>query len=165
MAHTLRPFDSRDSLDQLTALLHRAYTAHAVAGRRFFASYQSPADTQRRIAKGECWLALDGSTLLGTVTVVAPYSFPDGYPAPREAGTFYQLAVDPERQAQGLGDALLRQAEARIRFLGSRTVAIDTSRLATDLIRWYEKRGYKETGSWRWDVTNYESIVLVKDLP
>lgn len=164
MARTLRRFGGHDSLDELTALLHRAYAAHAAAGRTFFASYQSPADTQHRIAKGECWILADGQAIAGTVTVVARYHFPDGYPAPEGAGTFYQLAVEPLFQGQGLGDTLVRHAETRIRDLGSRTVAIDTSRQAVDLIAWYLRRGYVEAGSWHWDVTNYESIVMIKSL-
>jgi hypothetical protein len=44
------------------------------------------------------------------------------------------------------------------------TAVIDTSDQATRLIAWYEKRGYFVLGRWRWEVTNYESIVLAKSL-
>jgi ribosomal protein S18 acetylase RimI-like enzyme len=161
---TQRRFGPQDSLADLTGLLHEAYAAHAAAGRTFFASYQTAADTGRRIARGECWIVLDGESMVGTVTIAAPYPFPAGYPAPRPAGTYYQLAVAPAYQHRGLGRRLVALAEQRIGELAVRDVAIDTSTLATDLVAWYLKLGYHETGRWRWDVTNYESIVLGKRL-
>ncbi|MGY3337248.1 ribosomal protein S18 acetylase RimI-like enzyme [Streptomyces filamentosus] len=160
----VRQFDEGDSAVRLTHLLHRAYSAHAAEGRTFFASYQSVEDTLHRLARGECWIALRGGTLVGTVTVTAPYRVPEGYPAPAGAGAFWQLAVDPEYRESGLGQRLLTLAEERISALGSAQVAIDTSAEAVELVGWYRRRGYEPVGSWRWGVTNYESVVLVKDL-
>lgn len=164
MTYTLRRFTSQDSLEALTALLHEAYAAHAAAGRRFFASYQAPADTQRRISRGECWVAMDDEELIGTITLAAPYPFPAGYPALTPAATYYQLAVLPTHQSRGLGRQLVGLAERRIREQGISNLAIDTSSEATDLIDWYRRLGYREVGRWRWEVTNYESIVLAKTL-
>jgi ribosomal protein S18 acetylase RimI-like enzyme len=161
---TQRQFTPQDSIDELTDLLHQAYAPHAEAGRRFFASYQTSADTARRIARGECWVVFDREVLAGTVTVAAPYPFPPGYPAPEPAATYFQLAVRPSYQRSGLGGKLVALAEQRIRELGVAEVAIDTSVEARDLIGWYARRGYRETGRWRWDVTNYESIVFAKSL-
>ena len=152
-------------MEELTALLHRAYAGHAAAGRAFFASYQSIQDTASRVGRGECWLAQHGTGLVGTVTVAAPYEAPDGYPAPTGAGSFWQLAVDPAYLGTGLGRRLLTLAEERIAVLGATEVVIDTSAEAIELVGWYRRRGYAPVGTWRWDVTNYESVVLLKDLP
>ncbi|WP_406101155.1 hypothetical protein OG698_02590 [Streptomyces sp. NBC_01003] len=38
------------------------------------------------------------------------------------------------------------------------------SAAADDLVGWYLRRRYVPIGTWRWDVTNYESVVLAKDL-
>lgn len=160
----LRRFGEGDSVEELTRLLHRAYAGHAAAGRVFFASYQSVQDTEYRLSNGECWLAVRGDELLGTVTVAGPHTVPSGYPAPTGAGSFWQLAVDPLQRGTGLGQRLLALAEERVSALGATQVAIDTSAEATDLIGWYQRRGYVPVGKWRWDVTNYESVVLVKDL-
>ncbi|MEV7186430.1 GNAT family N-acetyltransferase [Kitasatospora sp. NPDC093102] len=160
----MRRFTEGDSVAGLTRLLHRAYADHASAGRLFFASYQSTQDTADRVAKGECWLAVRGAELLGSVTVAAPYAVPEAYPAPVGAGSFWQLAVDPARQGTGLGQRLLTLAEERIVALDSTKAVIDTSTQAVDLIGWYHRRGYQPIGRWRWDVTNYESVVLLKDL-
>ncbi|MFC9589853.1 GNAT family N-acetyltransferase [Streptomyces sp. NPDC056944] len=161
----VRRFRDGDSVEQLTLLLHRAYADHAAAGRVFFASYQSPQDTQHRLSKGECWIATDGNAVVGTVTVSAPHATPAGYPAPQGGGSFWQLAVEPSQRGTGLGQRLLALAESRIAALGSTQVVIDTSSQATDLVDWYRRRGYAPIGTWRWDVTNYDSIVLMKNLP
>lgn len=102
----VRLFAEEDSVQELTCLLHRAYADHAAAGRVFFASYQSSQDTAHRLRKGECWLALQETSLVGTVTVVTPYVAPEGYPAPAGAGSFWQLAVDPSQRGTGLGRSL-----------------------------------------------------------
>ncbi|MCM2579743.1 GNAT family N-acetyltransferase [Streptomyces meridianus] len=153
-----------DSVEELTALLHRSYADHAAADRVFFASYQSVRDTAERVGKGECWLAFRGAELVGSVTVAAAYAVPETYPAPAGAGAFWQLAVDPLYRAKGLGQQLLTLAEQRLAALGSAEVVIDTSAQAVDLIGWYRRHGYVPVGTWRWDVTNYASVVLLKDL-
>lgn len=160
----VREFVEGDSVAQLTRLLHRAYAAHAVEGRAFFASYQSAEDTAYRLSKGECWIALRACELVGTVTVAAPHVVPEGYPAPEGFGAFWQLAVDPAEQGTGLGQRLLALAEERIAALGAAQVVIDTSVEAVELVGWYRRRGYAPIGSWRWGVTNYESVVLLKEL-
>lgn len=159
-----RRFGGEDSVETLLALLHRAYADHAAAGRIFFASYQTPEDTLIRMSKGECWLALSGAEIVGTVTASGPASPPVGYPGPAEAGTFSQLAVDPSWRGTGLGNHLLELAERRIKELGATEIVIDTSSLATELIDWYERRGYRRIGTWNWDVTNYQSVVLSKSV-
>ena len=161
---TIRRLTNSDSLIELTALLHAAYADHARAGRRFFASYQSVEDTGRRVSKGECWLALEGGSVVGTVTVTVPFNPPAGFPAGAQAGTFSQLAVLPILRGTGLGHRLLCLAEKRIAELGRNEAVIDTSSLASELIAWYQRRGYRKVGRWRWDVTNYESVVLSKPI-
>lgn len=160
----MRRFADGDSVEELTTLLHRAYADHAAAGLVFFASYQTPEDTRRRLGKGECWIALEQGTIVGSVTVTGTYDTPPGYPTPIGAGSFWQLAVDPARRGIGLGNRLLALAETRIADLGSSRVVIDTSSRATDLLAWYGRHGYTSIGTWKWDVTNYDSFVLAKAL-
>ncbi len=87
----VRRFAEGDSAEELTRLLHPASFDHAAAGRVFFASYQSVQDTAGRLDRGECWVAMQGTELVGTVTLAAPYEAPDGYPAPAGAGSLWQL--------------------------------------------------------------------------
>lgn len=139
---------------------------HAAAGRRFFASYQSADDTRRRVRDGKCWIAVaDGSgRYVGTVTVVGPGGFAEGYPATGRDGFFAQLAVDPAWRGAGLGHRLLAWAEDRLTAAGCDAVVIDTSAQAVELLAWYQRRGYEPVGTWRWSATNYDSIVLRKSL-
>ncbi|MEV7276074.1 N-acetyltransferase [Streptomyces sp. NPDC093111] len=154
----VRRLGDGDSVEQLTTLLHRSYADHAEAGRVFFASYQSVQDTAHRVAGGECWLALRGPELVGSVTVAAETRVPEECPAPVGAGFFWQLAVDPALRGRGLGRQLMALAEKRIAALGAPQVVIDTSVEAVELVAWYRRRGYAPVGSWRWGVTNYESV-------
>lgn len=57
------------------------------------------------------------------------------------------VAVDPDRQAAGVGRALLREAErvASVRF-GASTTRMTVIRQRTELLRWYARRGYRPTG-------------------
>jgi GNAT superfamily N-acetyltransferase len=159
----LAPFtDEADNAAQLTALFHRAYAEHAAQGRRFFGSYQSVEDTRRRVQKGECWVASVEGDYVGSVTVSGPGGFAEGYPASPQAGSFAQLAVDPAWRGTGLGSTLLALAEERLAVLGCTAIVIDTSSEAADLIGWYTHKGDKAVGTWRWDVTNYDSTVLRK---
>ncbi|MCJ0825849.1 GNAT family N-acetyltransferase [Luteimonas sp. 50] len=63
------------------------------------------------------------------------------------AGYFGMFAVDPQRQASGLGKAILAEAERVVRdewkLSMMRMTVID---LREDLIAWYQRRGYRRTG-------------------
>ncbi|MCS6946640.1 MAG: GNAT family N-acetyltransferase [Steroidobacteraceae bacterium] len=60
------------------------------------------------------------------------------------------LTVKPSRQACGLGRALLAAAEidARQRF-GAERIFMTVIEQRTELIAWYERRGYRRTGEYR----------------
>jgi GNAT superfamily N-acetyltransferase len=130
----------------------------------FFAAYQSVRDTVHRLGQGECWVALAGGELVGTVTVGVPFVGPEGYPAGDGVGSFWQLAVEPGWRGAGLGGRLVGLAEERAAESGAGEVVIDTSAGAGELVGWYRRRGYVPVGAWRWDVTSYESVVLRKVL-
>ena len=60
------------------------------------------------------------------------------------------LTVDPTRQAGGLGRRLIEaaEAEARCRF-GATRMEMTVIRQRSELIAWYERRGYRLTGETR----------------
>jgi ribosomal protein S18 acetylase RimI-like enzyme len=112
-------------------------------------------------------LACAGDELLGSVLMRD------------EAGTAYigMLAVRPDQQAHGLGRQLLEHAEGLARSAWSATRARMTVIIQRDdLIRWYERRGYRRTsgrepfpyGNPRFGLPrrpDLEFIVLEKPLP
>ena len=57
------------------------------------------------------------------------------------------LAVAPAGQAQGLGHRLLEAAEARARQLGCTHLKITVVAARSELLAWYERRGYARTGA------------------
>lgn len=66
-----------------------------------------------------------------------------------EAG-FGMFAVDPERQGGGLGAALLDAAEqVAATELGARRMTMSVIDTRTELVEWYQRRGYRPTGELR----------------
>lgn len=59
------------------------------------------------------------------------------------------LTVDPDRQAGGLGRLLLGEAERLAASLGAPAVEMTVIRQRPELIAWYERRGYRQTGETR----------------
>ncbi len=57
------------------------------------------------------------------------------------------LAVDPARQAGGLGRAIMAGAEKFARERGAQRIRISVINLRMSLIAWYERIGYERTGS------------------
>jgi ribosomal protein S18 acetylase RimI-like enzyme len=85
------------------------------------------------------------------------------------------LTVDPRRQASGLGRAVLAGAEAFARDrLGARRMEMQVIAQRSELIAWYERRGYARTGETRpfpYDEQRYTPkredlafVVLAKEL-
>ena len=60
------------------------------------------------------------------------------------------LTVKPTLQAKGLGKILLREAEDYSRnYFKSSKIVMTVIHLRSELIGWYERRGYKKTGETR----------------
>ncbi len=60
------------------------------------------------------------------------------------------LSVDPARQAAGLGRALIAAAETCARdAFGATAIEMTVIRQRTELIDWYQRRGYRLTGEER----------------
>ena len=63
---------------------------------------------------------------------------------------FGMFAVRPDRQGSGLGQAMLVEAERIARDeWGCREMQMTVITLRTELIAWYERRGYRRTGVFR----------------
>ncbi|MBV8972196.1 MAG: GNAT family N-acetyltransferase [Sphingomonadaceae bacterium] len=60
-----------------------------------------------------------------------------------------QLAVEPTRQASGLGRAMIAAAEAHARAHGATTMEMTVVDRRTELIAYYGRRGYVPTGEVR----------------
>ena len=89
------------------------------------------------IDTGEFLLAEDNRRLVGCVSL-----------EPRGEGTYLGLlSVDPTIQKSGFGSRLVTSAEQHCRERQSKFIDILVVSLRLDLLRFYEKRGYVETGT------------------
>ena len=137
-----------DDIERLHALVEGAYRGDGA--RRGWTHEADLLDGQRIdpptlrgvLANGAqmVLLAIDGDELVGCVQL-----------ADRGDGTAYlgMLAVDPQRQGQGLGRRLVAAAENAAARLGARRVEMTVIRQRAELIAYYERRDYHATGEER----------------
>jgi predicted N-acetyltransferase YhbS len=162
----IRPLAETDSLEELTALLHRAYARLAHMGFRFTATHQSVETTAQRCRDGKCFVAEDADgKIIGTITYYpcTKNGGCDWYEKPGVA-TFGQFAVEPNLQNNGIGNALLDVAEKCAAEENASEIALDTAEGAHHLIDYYKRHGYRHVGYADWQDTNYRSAVLSKYL-
>jgi GNAT superfamily N-acetyltransferase len=167
----LRPLAPSDSLEALTALLHRAYARLGAMGLNYTAVDQSVETTRARFESGQGFVLEEGGALVGCVVVAGPFDEnknPGTRRSPwylrRDVAHLHQLAVDPAQQGQRLGDQLVEACEAWARERGYRAIALDTAEPAHHLRARYARMGYAEVDLMQWDGKRYRSLILVKPL-
>jgi ribosomal protein S18 acetylase RimI-like enzyme len=162
----IRHLSPTDDLEQVTRLVHLAYAQHAAMGLRYWGTHQSVADTAKRFASGQGFVAELAGEYVGTVTVRPPQ--PESplklYRDPR-TWSICQFAVSPSVKGAGLGKALHEAALAHARQHGGQVMALDTAAPAKGLIAMYRAWGYQHVGEHSWRPhTNYESVVMSRPL-
>ncbi|MEO6277553.1 GNAT family N-acetyltransferase [Roseateles sp.] len=168
----IRPLVPRDSLDDLTALLHASYASLAAQGWNFTAVDQSVHVTRDRLAGAQGFVAELGGRLVGTVAVRGPKRADEAYiadpPPPLyttpDTAILSQLAVHPDCRGLGVGERLIDAAEAWAREQGFAQLALDTAEPALALRRRYERRGYVAVGGVQWQGKTYASVLMCKCL-
>ena len=137
-------------------------------GFKYFATHQTAEQTRKRIDGGHCAVVEQGGRLVATVTWyrAARHKDPNCPQLYHQPGVahFGQFAVEPALQRCGIGSRLVRHVEAAARTSGCTTLALDTAEGATHLVRWYERLGFRAVDYVKWDVTNYRSVVMCKEL-
>lgn len=167
----IREFAGKDSLAELTALLHRAYAGLGEMGLNFTAVDQTVEVTANRIAQGTCYVAEYGGQPAGTITVYHPY----GEIEPQEAkqtewlhrpdtARFGQLGVEPRVHGKGIGSALILHCETWAKRDGYQYMALDTAMPAKHLRDYYERLGYVSKDEVQWVGKLYRTIIMVKAL-
>lgn len=162
----IRKLRGDDSLEALTALLHRGYAELGAMGFRYKAVDQSVDVTRSRIAQRECYVVEHGGEIIGTA-LLSPPELPVTYHAFYErsdVAILSQLTIEPCFQRRGWGGRLMGHLESRAVELGAAEIAVDTSESAHHLIRIYERRGYRHIAFAQWEHTNYRSVILSKRL-
>jgi len=163
---TVRPLGPADSIEALTALLHRAYRGQVEMGLRPLAGRQSPDVTRRRTSSGECFVACDGAgEIVGTVLLNEHEDarFPDLF-LEKDVAHFSLLAVDPECHGAGVGKRLLEVISQRTLDLGYSRLACSMAEPDARLMEFYVRQGYALCEYWQWPYTNYRSAILCREL-
>lgn len=163
----IRPFSKSDSLTELTELLHRAYKVLDDAGWHHVAGWQDEKMTEHHVSKGECYVAELEGKIIGTILLYGDFSdkgdVPEIYKR-SDVRVFGKFAVEPELQKHGVGGMLMDFVENHAREMGMKELALDTSEDTTNLIDYYEKRGYSFVCHHQWKITNFRSVVMSKKL-
>ncbi len=162
----IRKIGPTDSVEELTELLHRAYSPLGKMGLNYTAVDQSPGNTIERINAGFCLVATEDGRLIGTI-VVEPTGKKDAecpYYAKAGVASAHQMAVAPDCQRRGIGTRLLEAAEAWARSNGFSELALDTAEPAFHLIEMYSRRGYRRVDSVQGQGKSYRSVFMAKRL-
>jgi GNAT superfamily N-acetyltransferase len=134
-------------------------------GLNYVAATQDATVTRARVAAASrCWIAYRSHDLVGTVCYYAGGHGADGPAryARADVAHFGQLAVVPRLQGTGVGSALIDVVEQKALDDRKAELACDTAELATDLIGFYQKRGFRIVERHRWPHARYISVILVK---
>ena len=161
----IRRLQSTDSLEQLTALLHRGYAQLGAMGLNYTAVDQSVEVTADRIQGGHCLVALGNGELAGTV-LGKPQDLESEceYFRRRGVASMRQLAVEPSMQGKGIGRALIAACEAWARESGFTELALDTAEPASHLVASYARLGFAQADTVQWPGKCYRSVVMSKRL-
>lgn len=158
----LRRFDpSRDSYVALTALLHRAFARLGTMAFNCTCVDQTVAMTRNRAMRGDCYVAVCGGRLIGTMTLYAPdpASACELYRR-EEIASLRQFGVEPAWQSRGIGTLLLAFADHWAATRGYAELALDTPQAADHLIGFYRAQGFRIVDSIRFDGKCYDSAIL-----
>jgi GNAT superfamily N-acetyltransferase len=171
MSATVRPLAPSDSLDALTALLHRAYSRLGAMGLNYTAVDQTVEVTSHRVASGQCFVAEQEGRIVGTVTVGGAWDVqrvPGARQCPwylrRDIAHLHQLGVDPAAQGQGIGHLLIAACERWAREQGLCAIALDTAAPASHLRARYAGLGYSDADEVQWSGKTYRTVIMVKAL-
>jgi len=160
----LRRFDSsRDSYDQLTTMLHRAFARLGSMGLNCTCVDQDVAVTKRRAQAGDCFVVVSHGQIIGTMTLYArdSESACEHYHHENVA-TIRQLAIDPSWQNRGIGKSLLAFAEHWAVTRGYAELALDTPYPAAHLVSFYRSQGFRIADVMRFAGKVYDSAILSK---
>lgn len=159
----VRLIEPDDSLAHITGMLHRAYKQHADRGIKALAAFQPEEVTRRRIAGGDCYVAMYMGRIVGTILYRGPgqLSGTPWFERP-DVATFSQFAVEPEFQGRGIGSSLVSLIESRAAQSGVSELALSTPEPAVWLVRMYERHGYRIVERVNWAETNYTSLIMSK---
>lgn len=165
--YIIREFNEKDdSINNITKLLHRAYSIHKKKKLNYLASYQNNDVTYSRLKSGKSFVAvIKPNKIIGTITVYDnSTSILHRHYGKKNTYHFGQFAVDPEYQGLSIGKNLYLTIEKYCKENKAYSIMTDTSVKAKKLIRMYNKWGYRIIDKEHWENTNYYSFIFEKKI-
>ncbi|MFI5274651.1 MAG: GNAT family N-acetyltransferase [Ktedonobacterales bacterium] len=138
----------------IAALLHAAFVEYEPLYTPAGFAATTPAGDQlaRRLAEGPLWLALLGTSVVGTVGVIAR----------SEAVYVRGMAVLPAARGRRMGEALLSQVERYAVAQGAAQLTLSTTPFLTRAIRLYERLGFRRSDDGPQDLYGTPLFTMVK---
>jgi GNAT superfamily N-acetyltransferase len=159
----IRRLDARDSMEDLTSMLHRAFSPMGRRGIGCTCFNQSVEVTAERAGLGDCFVATQHGRIVGTLTLHDPDKRSEcHWYRQADIASLHQFAVDPAYQGTGCGLALLEFAMQWAHQHHFHGLALDTPLPASDLIHFYEAHGFRKVERVRFHGKGYTSCVLSK---
>jgi GNAT superfamily N-acetyltransferase len=154
------------TIEKVTLLLHDAYASLLARGLNYSAATQTAAGTRARLSRGITFVGSIEGEIVATGTV---HLAPDAksrcpWYERMDVAFFEQFAVTPRLQGRGIGDELLGFFEREARTAAKSHLALDTAESASELLRFYQKRGFEFRDYVQWTGKTYRSIILSKSL-
>ena len=156
----------------LAALYRGAYGRLADRGFPSSAAETGADEVRGWLADRECWVvdatpagndpgaAADHEGDVSGVAAAVQLRDRDDWPCPEVC----RLAVDPDRQREGLGAALLAHAEGAVADRGHDRVRLRSFTDHPFLLDWYAERGYEQVGLQELDSRPFDVPVLERRL-
>jgi ribosomal protein S18 acetylase RimI-like enzyme len=138
------------------AVLHAAHAWNLANGFNFTAATMTLEELSERLTPATFFVAELNGRLVGTVEVK-----PEPEPG---AWSLHLLGVAPDCGTRGVGRALVAFAEAHAAAEGARRLWLDTPETHPWLPAFYQRLGYRQTGTVQWEGKLYRSVYLSKDL-
>jgi GNAT superfamily N-acetyltransferase len=162
---TIRRLESKDSIQELTDLLHRAFKSDGQHSYTYGMAEQSEETTRMQIKSGDCWVAeLDGR-LIGVVILYPPR--PDvrrRWYRPRlsRLSAYLRLvAVHPDFQGVGIGTMLLCHCERIAMKMGAWELA-GSCPVGSRQLSLFKRRGYRVFRYVSFSGTDHHSVIFAK---
>lgn len=154
-----------DSLDELTSMLHRAFSPLGRQGLNCTGVNQSVEMTAQRARLGECFVAVCDGRIVGTVTLQDPKRYGEcQWYRHSDVASLHQFAVDPRVQGTGCGKALLRVATRWASERHYHELALNTPAPASHLMQFYVGQGFRIVEQVQLPGKTYRSSVLSKTI-
>ena len=163
----IREFSNDDSIEELTQLLNKSYKFLADMGLNYVAATQDSSITSKRVESAhKCLIGIHNNRIISTIALYGPKPSNESSWYNKEfVAKFGQFAVLSEFQKYGVGSKMIEIVEAEAREMENvKELALDTAETANHLIDFYSKRGYKYIETIRWEMVNYNSVILSKVL-